>query len=189
MHWWHFPFEYLEFLEIVATIDGVFDGLKSFWIVTPSCSKSRISPDVHNSIGHSNTFKDSLDFDFWDGFCSSKLDIIKIALNSMSFKDESCNHSFISLVFSSINYFPARSDGNRNEFFFSNILSFPRLATEFPHVGSCYTFPIYIVLLVFRCSPRIDYLVECFHLSLWCRCGVTYSRVNILGLTWPKVLT
>ena len=91
---------WVYFLEISATVDGVFDGLKSFWIVSPLCSKCRISPDVHKSIRHSNAFKCSLDLDFWDGFCSNKLGIIIIALNAVSFKDESCSYSFISLVVS-----------------------------------------------------------------------------------------
>ena len=94
----------VNFLEISVTVDGVFDGLKSFWILSPSCSKFRISSNVHKSVRWSNVFKCSLDFHFWDGFCSSKLCIIIIASNAM--------------VVSSINCFPARSDGNRNKFFF-----------------------------------------------------------------------
>ena len=38
----------VNFLEILESfVDGVFNGHKSFWIVSPSRSNSRISPDVH----------------------------------------------------------------------------------------------------------------------------------------------
>ena len=53
----------VNFLEISANVDGVFYGLKSFWIISPPCSKSKISPDVHKSIRRSNAFKGVLDFD------------------------------------------------------------------------------------------------------------------------------
>ena len=53
-----------HFLEILATADSVFDGPKFFWIVSPSCSKSRIYPDAHKPLRRSNAFKCSLDFDF-----------------------------------------------------------------------------------------------------------------------------
>ena len=53
----------VNFLEISATVDGVLNGLKSFWIVSPSCIKSRIPPNVR-SIRRSSAFKCSLDFDF-----------------------------------------------------------------------------------------------------------------------------
>ena len=46
----------VNLLEILATVDGVFDGLKSFWIISPLCSKSRISLDVHKSVRCSNAF-------------------------------------------------------------------------------------------------------------------------------------
>ena len=127
--------------------------LKSFWIVSPSCGKSRISPDIHTSICRSNAFECSLDFDFWDDFCSSKLGIIIIALNAMSFKGESCNHSFISLVGYSINYFLARPDRNKNKLFFQYTI-FGRLVTGFPQISNCHILRIYIVPLVFQCSPE-----------------------------------
>ena len=52
----------VNFLEILAAVDGVFDG---FWIFSPSCSKSKISPDNHKTICRANAFKCSLDFDKW----------------------------------------------------------------------------------------------------------------------------
>ena len=54
----------VNFLEISATVDGVFDGLKSFWVFSSSFSKSMISADAHKSIRRSNGFKCSLGFDF-----------------------------------------------------------------------------------------------------------------------------
>ena len=80
------------------------------------------------------------DFDVWNGFCSSKLGIIIIALNALSFKGESCNHSFISLVVSSINYFlRVRMVKEINSF--SSILGFRRLVAGFPQIGNCHIFP------------------------------------------------
>ena len=83
-------------------------GWRSFWVIFPSRSDSRISPYIHKPIRRPNAFKCYQDFDFWDGFCSSKLGIIIISLNAVSFIGESCNHPFISLVVSSINCLPAR---------------------------------------------------------------------------------
>ena len=54
----------VNFLEISVTVDSVFDGLKSFRVVSPLCSKSRISFDVHKSMRHSSAFKCPLHFDF-----------------------------------------------------------------------------------------------------------------------------
>lgn len=47
----------VNFLEILGTVDGVFDSRKYFWTVSPSCSKSSISSDVYESIRRSNAFK------------------------------------------------------------------------------------------------------------------------------------
>ena len=54
--------------------------------------------------------------------------------------------------------------------YFFNIQSFCRLVVDFLQIGNCHILPIYIVPLMFQCSPKICYLVECFHLS------VTVSR-------------
>ena len=97
---------WVNFLEILMLVDDMFGEFKSFWIVFPSSSDSGISLYVHWWMRCSNAFKWSLDFSYWHGFwrtwyCCDCLECI-------SFIDDSCNHSAISLAAFSMTYCPAR---------------------------------------------------------------------------------
>ena len=78
---------WVNFLEILVIADDVFGVFKSFSILSPSNSDSSISLYVHWSMHCSNAFKWSLEFSFWHGFWRTKLGIVMIALNAVSFID------------------------------------------------------------------------------------------------------
>ena len=108
----------VNFSDISAMVDGVFDTLKSFWMVSASFNNSMISPAYHSSIRFFNEFKRSFYSDFREGVCKGRLGITIIALNVISFKENSCIHSIISLETSSMKFFPDSPDGNKKRFFF-----------------------------------------------------------------------
>ena len=62
-----------------------------------------------------------LAFEFFESFCRRRFGITIMTLNAISFKGDSCNHSFINFVVSSMYCFPPFPDGKRNKFFFQYI--------------------------------------------------------------------
>ena len=110
---------HVNFLEISLIEVVLLAAYILFWIVSLSLTVPYFSwlPQFQSSFQSSQI---SFDFDFCEGFCSSKLGITIIALNTISFSGKSCSHSLINLEISPINFLPAFPDGNRNRFFLQN---------------------------------------------------------------------
>ena len=80
----HFLISRVNFLDISAMVDGVWNTLKYFWMFSASFNNSMISPTCDSFIRFSNDFKWSFDFNFREGFCKRRIGITLIALNVIS---------------------------------------------------------------------------------------------------------
>ena len=92
---------FFHFLENVLGISGILEYLFIYFklcsIVSTSFSKRINFPEAHNSIQRSSAFRWFLDFKVFEGFCNRKFGVIMVGLNAVSFNDEFCNRSFVSL--------------------------------------------------------------------------------------------
>ena len=142
----------VNFLEISLIDVALLVAFILFWIVSLSFNSSMTSPDSHNSNLCSKALKWSFDFDFCEGFCSSKLGITIIALNAISFSGESRSYSLINLETSPITFLSAFPVGNRNGFF-SETRQFHKLVISSFETHDLCTFP--------RCTSRSVLKVIC----------------------------
>ena len=124
------------------------------------------------------------DFDICEYFWSSRFGISIIALNTISFKGESCSYSFINLKISSTNFLSAFPDGSKKDFS-SKTLIFRKLKIGVFQNPNHFTFPIYISRIVRLSSIVTEFWLDA---STFNTSWAYLEYLRVLFLVWHVLM-